>query len=473
MLISILPFITSPYISRVLGAEKIGIYSYVHSIITFFMLFANLGISNYGNRLMAKSRDDEKELSMSFSSLFIYHLMLSVLTGIVYILFIIIYRPENTLIYIIQVLFLIANMIDISWLFFGLEKFKLTVTRNSVIKILTVVFVFVFVKNQDDLWKYTLIMTLGTLLSQATLWGFIKKYTKFTRVKISDIMLHTKPMITLFAASLAVTIFSYTDKIMLGQMSSMSQLGYYENAYKLIEFPVGFITALGTVMLPKISNLISNKNGDKAKAYIGNSMQFSMLAASVIFWGIASIAKEFSYLFWGADFIESGVIIQYLAICIVLMSWNGVIRTQYLMPNEKDKNYLLAVSISAIVNVVINYILIPKYGAVGAAIGTICAYFIIFIIQNIAVRKVLPLTRYIKNSIGYFLVGFIMFMVIHIINLHTTYSIITLIVKILIGGVVYVSLLLIYSLIVKDKFVLNYIHQIKNFRKVKKDGKQS
>jgi len=466
VLISILPFITSPYISRILGAENLGTYSYVYSIITFFILFANLGINNYGNRLIAKSRENNIKLSKEFTSLFILHLLLSILTSIIYMVFVIIFVTEDKTIYIIQSLFLIANMIDISWLFFGLEKFKLTVTRNSIIKIMTVILVFIVVKSSNDLWKYTAIMSLGTLFSQITLWGFVKKYTKFTKVKLKDLISHIKPMLMLFVAALAIVVFSYTDKIMLGRMSEMAQLGYYENAYKLIEFPVGFITALGTVMLPKISNLLSKKDDNKAKEYIGLSMKCSMFAASIIFWGILSIAKEFSYLFWGKEFLMSGIIIQYLSICIILMSWNGVIRTQYLIPNEKDKKYLIAVLISAVVNVIINYILIPKYGGIGAAIGTVCSYFTIFIIQNVFVIKTLPLKEYISKSIGYFFIGAIMFHIINLINMNTEYSVISLITKILIGGCVYLLLLIIYTFIVKDEFILNNLKKIK-IRKVK------
>lgn len=462
ILISILPFITSPYISRVLGADKIGIYSYVFSIITFFNLFANLGINNYGNRLIAKSRDDAEELSKSFSSLLFLHVILNVVMLSIYLLFVNLMKPENSIIYIIQAIFLIANMIDISWLFFGLEKFKITVTRNSIIKIITVICVILFVKSKGDLWKYTLIMALGTFISQVSLWGFVKRYTKIKKVTLSEIILHIKPMFVLFGAAVAVTIFSYIDKIMLGKMSDMAQLGYYENAYKLIEFPVGFITALGTVMLPKISNLLTKKDKEAVKEYIKKSMQLSMIMASAIFFGIAAISKEFSYLFWGPDFIQSGIIIQYLAICIVLMSWNGVIRTQYLIPNERDKTYLLAVSVSAIVNVIINYILIPKYGAIGAAIGTICSYFVIWTIQNLSILKELPILNYAKKSIVYFIMGLLMYMIIAMINQRTMYSITTLILKIITGSSVYGILLIVYSYIVKDNFVIENIEKVKN-----------
>ncbi len=462
MLISILPFVTSPYISRVLGADNIGIYSYVYSVITIFIVVANLGISNYGNRIIAKSRDDKDKLSKNFTELFVLHLILSAMMLSVYIAYILIFDLDNKLIFIIQILFLIANSIDISWLFFGLEQFKLTVTRNALVKILAVILIFLVVKSRNDLWKYTLIMSTATLLSQITLWGFFKKYTSFCKIKLSNILIHMKPMLVLFAAAIAVTIFNYIDKVMLGSMSSMQQLGFYENAHKIIEFPTGFITAIGAVLLPKIANLLSKKDEKQVKRYIGLSMQFSMLAASAIFFGVSAVAKEFSYLFWGKEFITSGVIIQYLSVCIILMSWNSVIRTQYLIPNEKDKSYLLAVSMSAIINVIINYLLIPKYGAVGAAIGTICSYLMIFLMQNVSVYKELPLLYYAKKVIPYFIIGFIMNSIIRIINNYTSYSIMFLILKILLGAIVFISLLILYAIIFRDEFIVENLKKIKS-----------
>ena len=136
ILISLLPFVTSPYISRVLGATQIGIYTYVYSIITFFLLFANLGISNYGNRLVAKNRNNQDKLNIEFSSLYYLHLLLSFVVLFIYILFIVLFVDKNKMIFIVQMIFIVANLLDISWLFFGEEDFKSTVLRNSFVKII-------------------------------------------------------------------------------------------------------------------------------------------------------------------------------------------------------------------------------------------------------------------------------------------------------------------------------------------------
>ena len=453
ILISLLPFVTSPYISRVLGATQIGIYTYVYSIITFFLLFANLGISNYGNRLVAKNRNNQDKLNIEFSSLYYLHLLLSFVVLFIYILFIVLFVDKNKMIFIVQMIFIVANLLDISWLFFGEEDFKSTVLRNSFVKIINCILIFVLVKDSNDLILYTIIMSLGTLLSQLILWPFAFKYISFVKVSFQEIFKHTKKMSILFVATLAVSIYSYTDKIMLGSMSTMSQLGYYENAWKMIEFPVGFITALGTVMLPKMSNLVACREEKKLEKYITKSMRISMLGAAIICFGLLSISSEFSVVFWGSKFAESGTIMKIMSICVVFMSWNGVIRSQYLIPTEKDKIYLIAVSISSIVNVIINFLLIPKIGAAGAAIGTVISYFVIYMTQNYFVRKDLDEKMYLKMSIPYFVIGLLMFLVITILNLFVEYSVLGMIFKIVIGGIVYLSLLLIYNKLFKDDLI--------------------
>lgn len=468
-LISLLPFITSPYISRVLGASKIGVYSYVFSVITLFLLFANLGIANYGNRLIAKNRDNKETLNKEFSSLFYLHLILSLIVLLVYIGFIFLFEKENIIIFIIQAVFMVANMLDISWLFWGEEDFKSTTIRNAIIKLITCIFIFVFVKKNNGLVTYTVIMSCGTLVSQLILWPFAFKYIKLIKVPTREVFKHFKKMLALFGAQLAVTLYSYMDKIMLGFMGAMAQLGFYENAWKLIEFPVGFITALGTVMLPKMANLIANEDKKKVEKYIFKSIRFSMLASSAIAFGMMAIAKEFSVKFWGQEFVESGYIIRIMAVCILLMSWNGVIRNQFLIPMEKDREYLRAVVLSAIVNLVMNIILIPKYGARGAAIGTVLSYLTIFFVQNYYARKHLPLKKYFINTIPYIIVGLFMYGFLMIIDSFIPLTILGLFIKIFIGAIIFIIMLLLYTFFSKDTFVIDCLHDIINLLSKRKN----
>ena len=174
ILIMILPLITAPYIARTLGDEKLGIFSYTYSVAAYFALFAILGLNNYGNRTVAKIRSNRKQLSATFWEIFSMQASLGIVVCIVYILYVVFLCKENKGIAFFQLGYVIADAFNINWLFFGLEKFKLTVTRNIIIKICSVLAIFLFVKNPQDIYLYTVIMMGASVLSQAVvLWPFV------------------------------------------------------------------------------------------------------------------------------------------------------------------------------------------------------------------------------------------------------------------------------------------------------------
>ena len=218
VLIIILPLLTSPYIARVLGAEKIGIYSYTYSVAYYFMLIAMLGIKNYGNRAIATVRDDQDALNREFSNIFALHAVLSTIAIAAYIIYCFVFVQENRIYAFIQIFWVIGALFDINWFFFGIEKFKLTVTRNTVIKLITVASIFIFVHGKEDLWKYVFIMAAGNFISQSVVWVFLRNYVQFIKPSIEEMRKHFKPMVVLFIPVLAVSLYKYMDKIMLGAM---------------------------------------------------------------------------------------------------------------------------------------------------------------------------------------------------------------------------------------------------------------
>lgn len=458
LLVFILPFITSPYISRVIGAEGLGIYSYSNSVAYYFVLFSLLGIKNYGNRAIAKSRDDQEELNNTFSSLYFLHLLISIFFCLAYIGYILIVK-ENQLYAAIQLFYVLSGLFDISWFYFGIEHFKLTVTRNVIIRIINVICVFTFVKNSDDLWKYCLIMSLGQLISQMSLWLPLKKYVKFQKPSISEMRVHLKPLIILFVPAIAVSLYKYMDKIMLGMISSHSELGYYENAEKVINIPTTIIGSFGTVMLPKMSNLAAGSDNDKFKKYISISMKYIMCLALALSFGLASVGQTFAPIFWGDKFEYSGTIIMYLSATIPFISFANVIRTQYLIPNERDKEYLISVLAGAIVNFCINSLLIPSQGAIGAAIGTIGAEITVCLIQTFSVRKTLQIREYIKSFIFFVPIGCIMFFVVYFIGEFMELSILTLLIQIITGVIIYAGTAFIYYLKRNDDIVIKLLNK--------------
>lgn len=454
ILLVILPLITAPYISRTLGATSVGVYSYTYSVAYYFLMIAMLGIGNHGNRSIAAVRDDREKLNKTFSSIYLLQITTFSIAIFAYIIYYIVFVKDNRLIVLLQLIYVTSGLFDIGWLFFGLEQFKLTVTRNTLIKISTVLLMFVFVHKPTDLWKYTLIMASGTLLSQAYLWVYVKKYVTFVKCNFIEIFSNIKPVLILFIPVLAYSIYKVMDKIMLGNMSTYEQVGFYNNAEKIINIPMGIITALGTVMLPRMSNIVASGNKEKTHDYIRLSIKVVTLLSSAIAFGLMGVSSVLAPVFFGKEFVVCGDIMKFLAVTVFFIAWANVIRTQYLIPYKMDSIYVTSTMVGAILNLIINWMLIPKYQANGAAVGTIVAEFSVMFIQMVAVRKEIPVYKYIKTYIPIMIIGLIMAILVGWIGTSLGVSIKTLTIQIFIGGSFFCVATAAYMAITKDELLM-------------------
>ncbi len=437
ILILIIPFITLPYVSRVLGADGVGIYSYTYSVVNYFMLLALLGISKYGNRLIAKVRDNKEKLSKEFLSLYTFQIFSTLIAIIVYLIYVFCFNPRYKMIAIIQILYLLATALDINWFFFGLEKFKITVTRNTIIKVISLILIFLLVRDKNSIWIYTLILSGSSLVSNMVLFPFLKKNISFVKISFADIKKHWKPVLILFLPVIAVSIYTIMDKIMLGIMSNMKEVGFYESAEKVIQAPLAIITAFGTVMMPRISNLISKNEEEKTLSLIEKTIQFILFISFPVVFGLICISKDFSIFFFGTEFQKTGNLLCILAINVLFFAWGNVIRTQYLIPKEKDREYVISGIIGAFVNLALNLILIPKYSSIGACIGTIASEFSVMFYQSFVVRNELPIKKYIKDISLFFIKALLMFIIIYPMNYLGIQPILQITFQVIIGGAIY------------------------------------
>ncbi len=455
ILLLIFPLITAPYVSRVLGAGGVGSFSYTHSIAHYFLLFSMVGMKNYGNRCVAMARDDREELSHVFSSLYAMQLITATISIGVYLIFVFVIDKDFKLLALIQTLYVLSSLFDISWFFFGMEQFKLTVTRGLAIRILSIVSVFAFVKTKDDIAIYTLIMAGSTLLSQLALWPFLKANVDIVKPNLNRIKQHIKPNLVLFLPVIAVSLYKYMDKIMLGAMSGeITEVGFYENTDKIISIPLSMITALGTVMLPRMSNLAAKGEVEQSKKYLEVSMLFVVFMGSALAFGIAGIAPVFAPFYFGEEFAITGSLITYMAPTVLFICWANVIRTQYLIPNKMDKEFIISVFLGAIVNLVINASLIPYMGALGAVIGTIVAELVVALSQTYMVRKDLDIKQYFINGCPFLVFGLIMFVMVRLLANVSDRPLITLAIQVILGGLIYLSLSGAYLILTKNTLVM-------------------
>ena len=438
LLLMITPLITSPYISRVLGTDGLGIYSYTYSMASCFAMVGMLGVTNYGNRTIAAVQLDKNERSKAFWNIFLLQIIATIIALIAYIGYVVLCCPKEYIsVSYIQILTVLCSMCDINWYFFGVEKFKLTVTRNAVVKVLNVVLIFLFVKNRTDTALYTLIIVGSLLVSNLLIWPFLKTEIIWVKPSFKELKKHLKPTLVLFIPIIAITLYNRMDKVMIGALSSMNQNGIYENAEKIINIPKSLIAALGTVMLPRMAFLFANGDRESANVYIEKSMELVCVSSSALMFGVAAIAPEFAPWFFGKEFASAGKIIIALAPTIFFVSWANVIRTQYLIPLQLDNIYIKSVWVGAIVNLIANIIFIPSKGAMGAAIGTDLAEFAVMFYQTLKVRKELPIKKYIQDGSPYIVAGILMFLGVRGVSSYAREGALGVIIEICVGGIVF------------------------------------
>lgn len=454
----IVPLVTSPYLSRVIGAEGIGIYAYYNSISYYFILFIMLGLNNYGNRTIARVRDNKKNLSTAFCSIYSLQISMGIVGIFVYSIFILFFVGEDKLIACLNIIYVLSAVFDINWFFSGLERFKIIVIRNCVIKLLSLVAILVFVKRKTDLFIYVLIIVVSALVSQLAVWPFLRHEICWTKPTWNEVKKHIKPNLILFIPVVAVSLYKIMDKIMIGVFSTKIQVGFYENSEKIINIPQALINSLGTVMLPRVTHLLANGEVDRSKEYIRDSMQYAMGTSVGAAFGLMGIAPNFAGWFFGSGFDACAILIAGLAPTIIFNAWANVLRTQYLIPMNKDRSYITSVSAGAIVNLFINILLIGKMGAFGAVLGTFVAEFAVMFIQTLYVYKEIEVKKYIKDNIVFIVAGLLMYTIVKSIGTLELNGLPKLILQILIGSLVYLIFSFILLLIKNRKraiYILN------------------
>lgn len=466
-----IPLITTPYLSRTIGATGVGEYSYSYSIAYYFTLFIKLGLDNYGNRTIAYARAQKEDVSEEFWNIYASQFILGCICTVLYLSYCRIFASSN-IVFLLQSLYVVSTCLDITWFYWGMEQFRITVARDFIIKIVTTLSIFLFVKSANDTWIYTLIISFGFLISQGFLWISLYKYVRWVKPQWKKIRLHIKPNLILFIPSIAVSIYKTMDKIMLGYMSGTLETGFYESSERIIRVPLAFVSSLGTVMLPKMSFLTSSKNGrEHFESVFERSISFAMFMSTCMGFGIMTVSKEFVPWFYGNGFEKCIILFKILLPSCMFLAFGNVVQTQYLIPNKEDRLFIVALMSGAVVNLTLNTLLIPRLGSVGAAIGTLMAEASVCIVETFGIRKKISVLKYFLEVLPYIFSGGIMFIVLGNFHLISKSLIENLIIKIGTGGIIYV-LSLIFLSYVLERIVpnaLTFISIIKTIIKRKEN----
>ncbi|MEQ2878454.1 flippase [Enterococcus asini] len=376
----LVPLLTVPYISRTLGADAVGVNAYTNSIMSYFILLANLGLSLYGNRTIAYSRDSIEERSTRFWEIVILKLLMGVISFGCFFIFTIFYGQYTDLLWL-QSIQLVATAIDISWFFVGVEDFKRTITRNVIVKVLSLLLIFTFVRTPNDLSRYIVIVCFSGLLGNLTLWSYIKRYVRKVDFASLRFINHFKPVVALFLPQIATSVFVSVNRLFLGSLSTMSQTGYFDNSDKVIRIFLSFVTAIGTVVFPRIANYYKKNDGEKVTFFMSQAFDGVNLISIPIVCGTISIAKPFSNIFFGSNFEGIDIVLSVLAIELIFMGWSSIIGQQYLVAVDKTRGLTISMVIGVLIIIIVDLFLIPLYGALGAAVGSVLGEFTIAAIQ--------------------------------------------------------------------------------------------
>lgn len=404
------PLITAPYVSRVLGADGIGQYSYTYSIVTYFVLIATLGTTAYGQREIAYNRDFIEDRSRVFWKIFIFRCITSVAMLMCYMCFIpSIEGKASTVLLFIQSIYILNVAFDITWFFQGLAEFVTITIRNTIVRIISLILIFAFVKSANDVGIYCFIlvfsMTAGFVITFPLLKGKICK----TRLSLRDVLLVCKACFPLFVPTVAVQVYTVLDKTMIGLFTiSNVENGYYDQSEKIVKMTIVLVTSLSTVLAPKIASAYKNGKSEEVVGYMRTLIKYVFMVGVPISIGLFSVSDYFIPFFLGAGYEKCVYLMKIFCPIVIFLGLSNVLGTTYLVQTSKQKAVNISVIVGAIVNLFLNFILIPKYLSVGAAIASIVAEAVVASIQLIAISKHISIYQLFCGIQNYVVAGLVM-----------------------------------------------------------------
>ncbi|WP_024615537.1 flippase [Clostridium sp. Ade.TY] len=458
----ILPIITIPYVSRILGPSGLGEYALTSTYAQYFVLFGMIGLSMYCGREIAYVRDDKNKLSRTFWELNILRFITMGITIVIYlIMFCFVIKTSNRLLLIVQSTILFSCLFDISWLFVGIEDFKTVAIRNTVVKAIGVILIFLLIKKSNQVVLYAFILGITQLIGQIIMWFDIPKEIKFIKPINKNLIKHLKNSIGLFIPQIAITVYTMLDKVMLGLMTNDAQVGLYDNSQRIIKLSITIVTTLATVTVPKMANLYAKDNIEEFAKNAYKSFSFVSFLALPMAFGLIGVSETFVGWFFGPGFEEIKPMFYIGAWLMVTLSWSSIVGSQVLISIRREKMFTIAVVSGAILNVILNFILIKKFQGIGTTIASVAAEFLGMFIMVYFTKDILKIKKLFKSVPKYFIASLIMFIPIFILGKVLKVSIITTAIQVVVGVSVYIGIMI----ITKDKnlmFMFSYIEKFIN-----------
>ncbi len=402
----VFPLITFPYVSRILLPEGMGKVSFATSLISYFGLFAQLGIPVYGIRACAVVRDDRETLTRTAHELLLINLIMTAISygGLVLVLLFVPRLRGERILYMVVSSNILFTSIGMEWIYKALEQYAYITVRSISFKLVALCSMFLLVHRQSDYVIYGGITIFAASASNILNFVNVHKYIDRRFIGGYCFSRHIKPVSVFFAMSCAATVYTHLDTIMLGFMTSDADVGYYNAAVKIKTVCVSIVTSLGTVLLPRVSCYIQQGLMEDFRRITRKAVNFVVLVASPLAVYFIFFAEEGIRFLSGSGYADSVVPMQIIMPTLLLIGLTNILGMQILVPMGKENMVLYSEIAGAIVDIIINILLIPRLASAGAAWGTLAAELVVLLVQcyvlgNEAV-KALKQIHYFKIAIA-------------------------------------------------------------------------
>ena len=454
ILIIILPLITAPYIARVLGPDQSGVYDYTNSIMTYFAMFAALGTASYGVREIARVRDDVAMRSKLFWEIELMTVMTSTVCIIAWFIFIAI-TPQYKVIYLVLTMGLLSTMFDISWFFAGMEQFKYTVTKNAACKLIGVILMFLFVKKEEDLLLYVIIVISSTMIGNLTMWLYVPKFVEKVDFRTLTFRKHFHETLIYFVPTVATSIYTVLDRTLIGVITkNKAENGFYHYAMQIVNMMKALtFSSLNMVLGSRLSFLFAEKKYDEIKEKIADSTNYILFMGYGICFGVIGVAERFVPVFLGPGYDRVANMLILMSPIVIIIGISNCLGSQYYTPAGYRKLSAKYIIIGAIVNLLLNLLLIPKYWGYGAIAASLIAESVITILYMKNCNGYLRAETIIKDSWKKIIAGVVMLIVIRALDGIISSDILALLVEVAVGFTVYCAVIM----LLRDSFMTDLL----------------
>lgn len=385
----VFPLITFPYVSRVLGSESIGKVQYTASIVSYFALFASLGLDSYAIREGARLRDKKSELEKLASELFTINTILNIIAyaGIIIMLVFMVPSAEYRNLIIIQSLTIAFTTIGAEWLNVIFEDFKFITIRTIIFQVLTLLLSFVLIKNTESFYEYAFVSVISTVGVGVSNYIYLRKKIKLHFTRNIHFKKHIIPMLVLFSTTLATTLYKNSDITMLGILANETIVGVYYLGVKIYELSKRMINSITQVAIPRVSYYLMNGRGGEKQELLNKVFRIIILSVLPAIAILVILRKQIVMIVGGSEYLASIPSFSVLAFSLIFATLANFYSNLVLITHRKEKISFIATLTAAVLNIVLNLIFIPLWGEVGAAITTLSAEFVVVLITGIYSRR--------------------------------------------------------------------------------------